>query len=173
VKLRVPWLLINLFTASLASLTVSLFSDTISHYVVLASLMPIIAGMGGNAGTQSLTVVVRALALGEIRVKGNWTVLLKQSGVGLFCGLICGLVMAVIAYIWHRNIWLSLILWLAMTVNLIRAGLFGAMVPITLRKFNLDPALGSSIFVTTATDIGGFFAFLGLATLLLHYIVGP
>ncbi|GKT10113.1 magnesium transporter [Desulforhabdus sp. TSK] len=171
VKLRVPWLLVNLCTALLAAFTVSLFSSTISQFVALASLMPIVAGMGGNAGTQSLTVVVRALALGEIKISGNWRVLLKEVGVGLFSGLICGLVMAGIAYAWLGSWWLSLILWMAMTTNLVLAGLFGAMVPITLRKLKLDPALGSSIFVTTATDVGGFLTFLGLSTLLLQHLV--
>jgi len=173
VKLRVPWLLVNLCTALVASYTVSLFSETISSFVVLASLMPIVAGIGGNAGTQSLTVVVRALALGEIRAEGNWRVLVKQIGVGLFSGLICGLVMAGIAFIWHKNVWLSMILWMAMTANLIIAGLVGSMVPIVLRKLKLDPALGSSIFVTMATDTGGFLIFLGLATLLLQHLIGP
>lgn len=171
VKLRVPWLLINLGTALLAAFTVSRFSETISSYVALASLMPIVAGIGGNAGTQSLTVVVRALALGEISVRGNWRVLVKQIGVGLFSGLICGVVMGGIAYAWHRNPWLSLILWMAMTANLVLAGLFGSLVPITLRKLKLDPALGSSIFVTMATDVGGFLTFLGLSTLLLHHLL--
>jgi len=173
VKLRVPWLLVNLCTALLAAYTVSLFSNTISAFVTLASLMPIVAGIGGNAGTQSLTVVVRALALGQIKVRGNLPILLKQVGIGLFSGLICGFVMATVAYLWHKNIWLSLILWMAMTANLVIAGSFGAIVPITLRKFNLDPALGSSIFVTMATDVGGFLTFLGLATLLLHHLMGP
>jgi len=172
VKLRVPWLLVNLCTALVASYTVSVFSETITSFVVLASLMPIVAGIGGNAGTQSLTVVVRALALGEIKVEGNWRVLVKQIGVGLFSGLICGFVMAGIAYFWHKNLWLSVILWMAMTANLIIAGLVGSMVPIALRKLRLDPALGSSIFVTMATDTGGFFIFLGLSTLLLHHLIG-
>lgn len=171
VKLRIPWLLINLCTAAIASYTVSLFSDTIASFVVLASLMPLVAGLGGNAGTQSLTVVVRALALGEIKVRGNWRVFFKETGVGLLNGLICGLVMATVAYVWHGNLWLSLILWLAMTMNMIVAATFGALVPITLRKLNLDPALGSSIFVTAATDTGGFFIFLSLATLLLQELV--
>ncbi len=171
VKLRVPRLLLNLCTALLAAFTVSRFSETISQFVALASLMPIVAGLGGNAGTQALTVVVRALALSEIEIKGNWPVLLKQIGVGFFSGLICGAVMGGIAYLWYQNIWLSLILWMAMTTNLIIAGLFGAMVPITLRKFNMDPALGSSIFVTMATDVGGFLTFLGLSTLLLSRII--
>lgn len=171
VKLRVPWLLVNLCTASIASYTVSRFSDTIAAYVVLASLMPIVAGLGGNAGTQSLTVVVRALALGELKVRGNWHVLLKETGVGLCNGVVCGLVMALGAYLWHRNLLLALILWLAMILNMIVAATFGALVPITLRRLHLDPALGSSIFVTAATDTGGFFIFLSLATLLLNELV--
>lgn len=172
VKLRVPWLLVNLCTALLAAYTVSRFSHTISQFIVLASLMPVVAGLGGNAGTQALTVVVRALALGEIKVKRNWPVLIKQIGVGFFSGLVCGMVMAAIAYLWYGNLWLSLILWMAMTANMIIAGFFGAMVPITLRKLKLDPALGSSVFVTMATDVGGFFTFLGLASIFLHYILG-
>lgn len=171
VRLRVTWLLINLCTACLAAYTVSLFSETIASFVTLASLMPIVAGMGGNAGTQSLTVVVRALALGELKVRGCLPILLKQTGIGLFCGLICGIVMAAITYAWHHNGWLSLILWMAMTANLVLAGFFGAIVPITLRKMKFDPALGSSVFVTTATDVGGFFTFLGLASLLLHHLL--
>ncbi len=171
VKLRIPWLLVNLLTALVASMTVSYFSDTISKYVILAALMPIVAGLGGNFGTQTLTVVVRALALGEIKFTGDWGVLFKQIGVGLCSGLFIGLVMGGIAFLWHHNIWLSLILWMAMTANLILAGLVGALVPIILRKLKLDPALGSSIFVTMTTDTGGFFIFLGLASLLLHHIV--
>lgn len=171
VKLRVPWLLVNLCTALVASFTVSQFSETITSFVVLASLMPIVAGIGGNAGTQSLTVVVRALALGEITIEGNWQVLAKQIGVGLLSGLICGCVMAGIAYVWHHNVWLSLILWMAMTANLIIAGFVGSVVPIALRRLKLDPALGSSIFVTMATDTGGFLIFLGLSSLLLHQLI--
>lgn len=171
VKLRVPWLLVNLCTALLSAFTVSFFSETIARFVVLASLMPIVAGVGGNAGTQALTVVVRALALGEMKLRGNWKLLLKQAGVGLFCGVICGMVMAIIAYVWHRNIWLSFIIWMAMIANLIIAGLVGSFVPIVLRRFRLDPALGSSIFVTMSTDVAGFFTFLGLASLLIQFLL--
>ncbi len=171
VKLRAPWLLVNLGTALIASYTVSLFSETISRFVVLASLMPLVAGLGGNAGTQSLTVVVRALALGEIKTKGTWKVVLRQAAVGLCNGALCGLVLALITYLWHHNPWLSAIMWMAMIFNMIVAGSLGALVPILLRKLNLDPALGSSIFVTAATDTGGFFFFLGLATIFLQEII--
>lgn len=173
VVLRVPWLMVNLATALVVSYTVHVFSDTIQQFVVLASLMPIVAMLGGNAGNQSLTVVVRALALGEMQLKGNWRIVLKEAGVGFCNGLAVGLVMGGIAYLWHRNLWLATIICMAMTINLVVAGLFGAMVPITLRKLNLDPALGSSIFVTTATDVGGFCAFLGLASLFIHQLLSP
>jgi len=171
VKLRVPWLMFNLLTALLVATTVELFSDAISRFVALASMMPIVALVGGNAGNQSLTVVVRALALGEISLQQNWKVLIKEVGVGMLNGFLVGAVMAIIAYVWYKNLWLSLITCAAMTLNLVIAGLFGSMVPIFLRKLKLDPALGSSIFVTTATDVGGFFIFLGLATVFLHHLL--
>ena len=171
VKLRIPWLMFNLLTALLVATTVHQFSDTISQYVALAVMMPVVGLLGGNAGNQSLTVVVRALALGEIDLGQHWKVLLKELAVGLCNGLMVGLVIGSIAYFWYQNIWLAFILVIAMTANLLIAGLFGSMVPIILRKLNLDPALGSSIFVTTATDAGGFFIFLGLATLLLHNLL--
>lgn len=171
-KLRFPWLIVNLATAILAALTVSLFQTTISKYVVLAVMMPIVAGMGGNAGTQSLTVVVRGLALGEADWSRGWRVVLKEISVGLINGILNGFVMALIAYAWYHNLWLGIIMFCAMIGNLIIAGLFGAIVPLTLGKLNLDPALGSSIFVTTATDVGGFFVFLGLATVLLQLVTG-
>jgi magnesium transporter len=171
VKLRIPWLMFNLLTALLVATTVHQFSDTISQYVALAVMMPVVGLLGGNAGNQSLTVVVRALALGEIDLGQHWKVLLKELAVGLCNGLMVGLVIGSIAYFWYQNIWLAFILVIAMTANLLIAGLFGSMVPIILRKLNLDPALGSSIFVTTATDAGGFFIFLGLATLLLHHLL--
>jgi magnesium transporter len=170
-KRRAPWLLINLGTAILAAATVGLFQDTISQYVVLAVLMPIIAGMGGNAGTQSLTVVVRGLALGEVDWSLGWKVLLKEVSVGFLNGALNGVVMGLIAWLWYGNALLGVIMFLAMVGNLVIAGLFGALVPLTLKKLGLDPALGSSIVVTTATDVGGFFVFLGLATLLLKFLV--
>ena len=172
VRLRAPWLMFNLLTALLVATTVELFSDAISKFVALAAMMPIVALVGGNAGNQSLTVVVRALAVGEISLQENWKVLIKEVGVGMLNGFLVGGVMAIIAFLWYQNGWLSCIIWVAMTLNLVIAGLFGSMVPIALRKMKLDPALGSSIFVTTATDVGGFFIFLGLATVFLHHLLG-
>ncbi len=167
VRLRAPWLLVNLGTALLAALTVSLFKESIAKFVPLAVLMPIVAGMGGNAGTQSLTVVVRGLALGELEFASRWRAILKEISVGFCTGSLNGLVMGLIGFLWYRNLWLSLILFVAMILNLIMAGLFGALVPLLLKWANKDPALGSSIFVTTVTDVGGFFVFLGMATALM------
>jgi magnesium transporter len=172
VKLRLPWLLSNVGTCLVPAYVVSLFAQTIQEAVALASLMLIVASLGGNAGNQSLTVVVRALALGEIKLAHNRKVLTKQVAVGLFSGLIAGLIIGCIAYLWFGNPWLGLIIWLALIGNLVIAGLFGAMVPIVLRRLKLDPALGSSIFVTTATDVGGYSIFLGLATLVLPHLMG-
>jgi len=171
-KRRVPWLLINLGTAILAALTVSLFSDTISRFVILAAMMPIISGMGGNAGTQSLTVVVRGLALGEVDWSLGLKVIGKELGIGILNGLIIGVVIFVLTYAWYHNFGLALVMFLAMMGNLIIAGLVGAFIPLALRKLKQDPALGSSIFVTTATDVGGFMLFLGLATMFIKIIVG-
>ncbi|RJX35159.1 MAG: magnesium transporter [Desulfarculus sp.] len=172
VKLRVPWLLSNLATCLVPAYVVSLFAHTIQEAVALASLMLIVASLGGNAGNQSLTVVVRALALGEIKLRHNQRVLAKQVAVGMFSGLIAGMVIGTIAYLWYGNPWLGLIVWLALVGNLIIAGLFGALVPIILRRLKLDPALGSSIFVTTATDVGGYSIFLGLAVLVMPHLAG-
>jgi magnesium transporter len=171
VRLRLPWLLINLATAFLAAWVVSLFQETIARYVMLAVFMPIVAGMGGNAGTQSLTVMVRGLALGEMDLRQASTVIGRQALVGLLTGLATGALLALVAWVWERNLVLAGILLFAQTVNLFVAGLFGSAVPLVLRRLDLDPALGSSIFVTTATDCCGFFAFLGTATLLVERLL--
>ncbi len=173
VRLRVPWLLINLGTSILAALTVSLFRESISKFVALAVMMPIVAGMGGNAGNQTLTVVVRSLALGELEFARQWKAVLKETAVGFFTGFINGAIMGLIAYLWYGNLWLSLILCVAMVGNLILAGLFGAIIPLLLKWAGKDPALGSSVFVTTVTDVGGFFLFLGLASLLMERLHIP
>ncbi len=173
VRLRIPWLLINLLTAMLAALTVALFKESISKFVALAVLMPIVANLGGNAGSQSLTVVVRGLALGELEFASRWKAILKEVSVGFCTGSINGSIMALIAYIWYQNTWLSVILFCAMIGNMLLAGLFGAVVPLLLKWVNKDPALGSHILVTTVTDVGGFFIFLGLATALMSYLNVP
>jgi len=170
VRLRLPWLMVNLGTAFLAAGVVSLFQETIAKFVVLAVFMPIVAGMGGNAGAQTLTVLVRGLALDATSLRGARSILGRQTLIGLLNGLGTGLILGLVALVWERNPVLAGVLAFAETVNLTVAGFAGAAVPLSLHRLGLDPALGSSIFVTTATDVGGFLAFLGTATLLLHAI---
>ncbi len=167
VSLRWVWLVVNLGTAILAALTVGLFEDTIARFTALAVMMPIIAGMGGNAGTQTMAVAVRGLALGEMSFADSWRFLLKEIGVGLANGMITGIIMATIALLWYGNLWLGFIMLLAMVGNLMIAGLFGALFPVLLKACGKDPALGSTIFITTATDVAGFLLFLGLGTAFL------
>ena len=171
VRLRVPWLIINMGMALLAAFTIRLFESTIEKFVALAVMMHIVVNMGGNAGNQSLTVIVRGLALGDVKLKGFLRSMLKEMSVGLMNGTICGLIMGAITAIWYNNIWFGLIMLTAMVITQIVGTAFGAMVPLLLRTLRLDPALGSSIFVTTAADVGGFFVFLGLASLLMRHLV--
>ncbi len=165
--LRFPWLFVNLGTAFLAASVVKIFQGTIEKLVVLAVLMPIVAGMGGNAATQAITVVVRGLALGELSLKNARRVLAKESLVGLANGLMTGAIAAVIAYLVGIKPAVGVLLFIAMTANLLIAGLSGALIPLVLKWMKVDPAISSSIFVTTCTDIGGFFTFLGLATVFM------
>ena len=167
VRLRYKWLIINLATAYLAAFVVSLFSSTISKAVILAAYMPIIAGMGGNAGTQTLAVVVRGIALGEITGENAKRILFKETCAGLVNGVINGVIVALVAILWNQNPMLGLVLFLAMVVNLFIAGFFGTIIPLTLRRLQIDPARSATVFITTATDVCGFFTFLGLAQLLL------
>lgn len=165
--MRSRWLLVNLITAFMAAGVVSLFGTTIEKVVALAILMPIVAGMGGNAGTQALAVAVRALATRELSDTNARRAVYKEALVGLINGSFFAVLVGVIAALWFHNIPLGLVIGMAMIVNLFTAGLFGAGVPIILNKLGQDPAISSSIFLTTITDIVGFFAFLGLATLFL------
>ncbi|MBI2413430.1 MAG: magnesium transporter [Deltaproteobacteria bacterium] len=165
--MRAPWLFVNLGTAFLAASVVKLFQGTIEKFVILAVLMPIVAGMGGNAATQAITVVVRGLALGELSLKNARWILFKEASVGLANGLMTGMTAGVIAYIFGVKPIVGLLLFLAMTFNLVIAGLSGSLIPLILKWFKVDPAISSSIFVTTCTDIGGFFTFLGLATVFM------
>jgi magnesium transporter len=167
-RLRAPWLLINLITAFLATLVVSQFEEQISERPALAALMPIVAGMGGNAATQTLTVIIRGIALGELT--GVSWVTLKSIIVGAGNGLITGIVGAGIAALYYKNIWLGVVLACAMVINMIVAGAAGTLVPVLLKKLHVDPAVASSVFVTTCTDVAGFLSFLGLATLLMRFL---
>jgi len=166
-KARAVWLGINLFTAIAASLVIGLFESTLQSYVALAVLMPIVASMGGNAGTQSLTVVVRQLALGDIAKHDAWRTIRKEVMLSLGNGLLFALVMGVIASIWFDKGMLGVVIALSMVINLLSAGFFGSMIPLLLKKLNIDPAIGSTVILTTVTDVVGFFSFLGLATLIL------
>jgi len=169
-RTRFPWLAVNLVTAFLASSVVRFFEPTIERWTALAAFMPIVAGMGGNAGTQTLTVFVRALALGEIDWRTGMRAIWKELLVGLGNGLAIGTITATIVGIWTGQWMLGGILLAAMTGNLIIAGIAGGLVPLVLERFGFDPAVASSIFVTTFTDTGGFFLFLGLATLMMKYV---
>jgi len=167
VRLRLPWLFVNLTTALAGASVVGLFLGTIEKYAVLAMFLPIVAGLGGNAGTQTLTLMVRGFALGELDLHEGSRVLRRQTLIGTMNGFVAGAALALISWVWEQNLLISASLWIAGTVNFTVAGLMGAAVPLLLRRLKLDPALGSSIFVTTATDVGGFLSFLGTATLLL------
>lgn len=171
VQRRIPWLLINLGTAFLAAFTVTLFEDVISQVVALASSMSIVTGMGGNAGNQTLSVTVRSIALGELDLKKHWKKVFKEVMIGVLQGAIVGCLAGIILHFKVGNPMIGLIIFLAMIGNMAVASIFGFMVPLILKRFNFDPALGSSIFLTAATDVLGFFFFLGLASLFLPWLV--
>ncbi|WP_411169660.1 magnesium transporter [Clostridium sp. MB05] len=171
VKSRLPWLVINLVTAILASAVVGMFEGTIGRVVSLATFMPIVAGMGGNAGTQTLTIIVRGLALGELNFNNIKHTFFKEVGIGLITGSVIAIIISILGYMWERNIVFGIVIGVAMVLNMVVATMSGYVVPIVLKKLNIDPALASSIFVTTFTDVLGFFFFLGLATLLLNYLI--
>lgn len=171
IRSRLPWLCINLITCILAAAVVNSYSSTISTIVALAAINPIIAGMGGNAGTQSMTVVVRAIALNELTGENARKVFFKELGTGIICGLSIGLIVGIGCFIVYGNGYLGFVSALSMLLNLIIATSVGYLVPVILTKLKVDPALASSIFVTTFTDCFGFFVFLSTATLLLPYIV--
>ncbi|MBM7066887.1 magnesium transporter [Actibacterium sp. 188UL27-1] len=164
---RFPWLAVNLITSILASLVIAQFEAVIAQVVALAVLMPIVASMGGNAGTQTLTVAVRALATKDLTGSNLFRVMWRELAVGLVNGVIFAVVMGVVGVIWFSSPMLGVIIAAAMVVNLVVAGLAGLLVPVALDKLGIDPALASGAFVTTVTDIVGFFAFLGLAAMLL------
>ena len=171
VRRRLPWLYVNLFTAFLAAGVISLFQQTIERLAVLAAFQSIVAGQGGNAGTQALTVVVRSLALGEIELRDAWRILLKELAVGALNGLAVGAAVGAFAFLTQGNPLLGLIIGVAMIGNMLAAGLAGALVPLVLKKLKLDPALGSGVIVTTVTDVVGFGLFLGLATVFIQWLI--
>ena len=171
IKSRLPWLLVNLVTATLAAKTVSLFENTIAQIVALATFMPMVAGMGGNAGSQTLTLIIRGIAIGEINYENQADILKKEIAIGIINGLCLGLVVGVLGYFWVGSLAFGFVIGTAMLLNLIVATISGYLVPILLKKVGIDPALASAVFVTTVTDVLGFFFFLGLATIMLQYLI--
>jgi len=164
---RATWLSLNLVTAIAASFVIAIFAQTLESMVALAVLMPIVASMGGNAGTQSLTVVVRQLALGDISQGDAMRIIKKEVAISLGNGVVFAIIMGVIAALWFEIPLLGLVIGLSMVINLFMAGFFGAVIPLFLKKMDIDPAIGSTVILTTVTDVVGFFSFLGLATYIL------
>ncbi|MFP4273594.1 MAG: magnesium transporter, partial [Paracoccaceae bacterium] len=166
-KARFPWLAVNLVTAILASLVIAQFEETIAQFVALAVLMPIVASMGGNAGTQSLTVAVRAIATRDLTGSNVWRVIRRECIVGLINGVLFAVVMGAVGVIWFGTPLLGVVIAAAMVINLVVAGFAGTVIPVILERAGVDPALASGAFVTTVTDVVGFFAFLWLAGVVL------
>ncbi len=166
-KSRFSWLLVNLLTAVIASIVIGFFQASIEKVVALAVLMPIVASMGGNAGTQTLTVSVRALAMKELTAANAFKIVTKETFVGGINGFIFALIIGLLSAYWFEDTLLGFVIALAMILNLIIAGLAGTLIPLTLNKFNIDPALASGVILTTITDVFGFLSFLGLATIVI------
>lgn len=164
---RWAWLAINLMTAFIASRVIGLFEGSIEKIVALAALMPIVAGIGGNSGNQTITMIVRGLALGQISAHNMKSLLMKELGVSLLNGLVWGSVLGLLAFMLYQNVALGLVMTGAMTLNLLLAALMGVGIPLVMTRFGRDPAVGSSVLITAVTDSGGFFIFLGLATIFL------
>ncbi len=170
-KMRFPWLFINLITAFLASMTVKQFEGTIAQVVALSATMSIVTGMGGNAGTQTVSIIIRNIAMGNVKLKDVSKLIWKELLLGVANGAAVGLITGIVVFLIYRNFYLGLIIFLAMIGNLVVAGVTGLVIPLILDKLHIDPALSSSIFLTTATDTLGFFIFLSLANLFLPYLV--
>ncbi|HIL31567.1 MAG TPA: magnesium transporter [Dehalococcoidia bacterium] len=168
---RLPWLYINLATAFLAAVMVSLFETTITRVVALAVFLPVVASQGGIGGTQTVTLVVRSMALGEVPRRLGLRLLARELALGLIHGVALGIVVGIVAYLWKGDVTLGLVLGLAMLGNMLVAGMFGAGVPLLLRQLRMDPAVSSAVFVTTFTDVIGFVLFLGLAAIFVEHLV--
>lgn len=171
IKMRLPWLIINLFTAFAAAFVVSQFESTIAKVTALAAAMPIVTGMGGNGASQQQAIMIRAIALGEVELKDGLPLVLKQIGVGLINGAVTGFLAGLVLYFMYKNAYLGLIIFLSMILNLIVGSLAGVIIPLVLKSLKIDPALASSIFITTVTDMFGFFIFLTLASSLITKLI--
>jgi magnesium transporter len=169
---RLPWLHVNLATAFLAAAVVGLFEDVIARITILAVFLPVVAGQGGNAGAQSLAVVMRGLVLKEITPRNRWKLVGKETIIGLVNGVIIGVVTAAVAWAWHGNAMLGVVIGLAMIANLAVAGLAGAAIPLTMKTLGFDPSQSSSIILTTITDVVGFFSFLSFAVVFQNALIG-
>ena len=167
VKNRWAWLAINLITAFVASRVIGVFEGSIEKVVALAALMPIIAGIGGNSGNQTTTMIVRGLALGQVSFNNLQRLMKKELGVALLNGIIWGGVVGIFAYLLYGNIKLGMVMTAAMILNLLLSAIMGVMIPLVMNRFGRDPAVGSSVLITAMTDSGGFFIFLGLASIVL------
>ena len=166
---RLPWLCINLATAFLAAAVVGAFESTIAKWTALAIFLPIVAGQGGNAGVQTLTVIIREMALGEMTIGDGRKALVKEAILGILNGIAIGILVGVIGWFWKGSVVLGVVVGVAMLLNMVAAALSGVLVPYTLKAFRIDPALASSIMVTTVTDVAGFFFFLGLAAVAMQF----
>ncbi|MBP9733056.1 MAG: magnesium transporter [Candidatus Omnitrophica bacterium] len=171
IRNRLPWLHVNLLTAFMAAGVVAMFEGLIAKITILAVFLPIVAGQGGNAGAQSLAIVMRGIVMREIPPNKVKKLIFKESALGLINGMVIGLVTAGIAWLWHGNPYLGMVVGLAMVINLFFAGLAGASIPLIMKRVGLDPAQCSSIILTTVTDVMGFFAFLGFAMLFQKYLI--
>jgi magnesium transporter len=169
---RLPWLQVNLVTAFVAASVVAIFEGAIYRWSALAVFMPVVAGMGGNAATQTLTVIVRGIALGELTWANTRKALLKEAAVGIGNGVACGVIAAIVVWIWKGSPALGAVIGAAMVINMFVAATAGTLIPLGLRALKVDPALASSVFITTLTDVFGFLSFLGLATMVLRYAGG-
>jgi magnesium transporter len=170
IRHRLPWLFVHLHTAMIGASVVALYEDTIAAVAVLAVFMPIVAGQGGNAGNQTMTIVVRSLALGEVSIGDGWRLLRHELPIGIFNGLVLGLWLGFIAWLWQGSPALGLVVAVALLANMVVAASIGSLIPIGLRRAGVDPALASSPLVTTTTDVAGFAVLLGLATYLLRFL---
>jgi len=171
IRKRLPWLHVNLLTAFMAAAVVAIFEDTIAQITMLAVFLPVVAGQGGNAGAQSLAVVMRGLVMREIPREKYWPLILKEAKVGVINGLVIGVVTGVVAYFWYHKFVFGIVIAMAMIVNLVAAGFAGAAIPIIMKALGFDPAQSSSIVLTTITDVVGFLAFLGFARMFLSFLI--
>ncbi len=171
IRRRLPWLYVSALTALFASWVISQFEAIIAQVALLAAFQSVVAGLGGNTGTQSLAIIVRAIALGEVELRRSWHIILKEAATGLLQGAAVGVAAGLSVYLWTDNAFLGLVLGFALVGNMLVAGIFGTLIPLALKAANLDPALASSVLVTTVTDSVGFALFLGLAALFLPRLV--